>query len=120
MKVKLDENLPASLIDDLAALGHDADSVPQEGIGGRPDGDVFAAAQEASRFLITQDLDFSDIRKFAAGTHHGLLLLRLRSPGRLALRRRVRALFEAEDVARWQRCFVVATDRKLRVRRPAE
>ncbi len=27
MKVKLDENLPASLIEELAALGHDVDSV---------------------------------------------------------------------------------------------
>ena len=33
------------------------------------------APQSGSRFLITQDLDFSDIRKFAPGTHHGLLLV---------------------------------------------
>jgi hypothetical protein len=116
--VKLDENLPAVLVGDLAAFGHDADSVPQEGIQGRPDGEVFAAAQSAGRFLVTQDLDFSDVRKFAPGTHHGLLPVRLRTPGRTALRQRIRALFENEDVASWKRGFVVATDRKVRLRRP--
>jgi predicted nuclease of predicted toxin-antitoxin system len=120
MKVKLDENLPASLVGDLSALGHDADSVPQEKIQGRPDDEVFAAAQREGRFLVTQDLDFSDVRKFAPGTHHGLLLVRLHGPGRIALRRRVRAIFETEEVASWDRCFVVVTDRKLRVRRPSK
>ena len=65
MKLKLDENLPTSLVEELALLGHDADSVPQEGLQGHPDPDVFDAAQQAGRFLITQDLDFSDLRKFA-------------------------------------------------------
>ena len=118
MKVKLDENLPASLVEELAALGHDADSVPQEGIQGHPDSYVFAAAQEAGRFLITQDLDFSDVRTFAPGTHHGILLVRMSTPGRIALRERVRAIFMSEEVETWKRCFVVATDRKLRIRWP--
>ena len=75
----------APRLDDLAIpaiAGHDADSVPQEGIQGHPDVNVFAAAQQASRFLITQDLDFSDVPKFAPGSHHGILLARLSAPGR--------------------------------------
>jgi len=32
MKIKLDENIPASLSTRLAALGHDVDSVPEEGL----------------------------------------------------------------------------------------
>jgi predicted nuclease of predicted toxin-antitoxin system len=120
MKIKLDENLPSSLIGDLAALGHDVDSVPTEGLAGHPDPDIFEAAQKAQRFLVTQDLDFSDVRKFAPGTHEGLLLLRLANPGRLALRQRVRSLFEGESVQEWARCFVVATERKIRIRRPRE
>jgi predicted nuclease of predicted toxin-antitoxin system len=78
---------------------------------------VWKAAQRGGRFLITQDLDFSDIRRFRPGTHHGLLLVRLRVPGRTALVRRVQSLFEEEDVERWRGCFVVVTDTKLRVRR---
>ena len=118
MKIKLDENLPARLIRLLAELGHDIDTVPQEGLTGRPDNDIWTAAQAAERFFITQDLDFSDIRRFAPGTHYGLLLVRLREPGRDALARRVQGVFQTELVGTWKRSFVVVTDHKLRVRRP--
>lgn len=118
MKIKLDENLPVRLVQLLAELGHDIDTVPQEGFMGRPDIEVWTATQAAERFLVTQDLDFSDIRHFAPGTHCGLLLVRLRAPGRDALVRRVQTLFQAEPVETWKRAFVVVTDHKLRVRRP--
>jgi predicted nuclease of predicted toxin-antitoxin system len=118
VKIKLDENLPARLVRLLAELGHDTDTVSQEGFTGRPDSHIWTAAQAAERFLITQDLDFSDIRRFAPGTHHGLLLVRLRAPGRGALARRVQAVFQTELVDTWKRAFVVVTDHKLRVRRP--
>ena len=118
MRIKLDENLPAVLVGELANLGHDVDSVPGEKLASRPDAEIWPAAQRTRRFLITQDLDFSDIRQFAPGTHCGLLLVRLAQPGRQALAQRVRTMFEKEDVETWRRCFVVATDRKIRVRRP--
>ena len=68
-----------------------------------------------SRFLITQDLDFSDSRKFAPGSHHGILLIRLRSPNRRALIERIEEMFRKENVSEWVGCFVVATERKIRV-----
>ena len=118
MKFKLDENLPASLVNVLFDLGYDADTVPSEGLAGKDDNAVWNAAQAANRFLITQDLDFSDIRRFAPGTHHGLLLIRLNNPGRIALTRRVESLFRTEAIENWARCYVVVTDRKIRVQRP--
>jgi predicted nuclease of predicted toxin-antitoxin system len=120
VKLKLDENLPESLIAELAALNHDADNVRQEGLAGHDDTDVWAAAQVAGRFLITQDLDFSDVRKFRSGTHHGLLLVRLPDAGRLALTRRIGEVFSSEDVESWAHCFVVLSGRKLRVLRPTD
>jgi len=119
MKVKLDENLPESLVLTLGALGHDVDNVRIEGLSGQPDADIWQAAQTAERFLITQDLDFSDIRKFSPGSHHGLMLVRLRVPGRLALAARIAGLFRDEATESWARCFVLLTDHKLRVHRPA-
>ncbi len=119
MNIKLDENMPAALADVLAQSGHNVDTVPQEGMAGRVDEDVWEAAQAGGRFLITQDLDFSDIRRFRPGTHHGLLLVRLRNPGRRALLARVRAVFQDQDVAAWQGAFVVLTERKVRVRLPS-
>lgn len=118
MRIKLDENLPRRLAQELTRLGHDADTVPEEGLGGRTDQDVWLAAQRSGRFLITQDLDFSDLRRFTPGTHLGLLLVRLRNAGRLSIVLRVRTLFETEAVETWKGCFVVATERKIRVRRP--
>ena len=120
MRIKLDENLPTSLAEDLGALGHDTDTVSQQGLAGSKDRAVWSGAQKAGRLLITHDMDFSDLRLFEPGTHHGILLVRLREPTRRALIGRVRTLFETEDVASWQGCFVVATARKVRVRRPGQ
>lgn len=75
MKVKLDENIPVRLADELLPLGHDVDTVASEGLTGRPDGDVWSAARREERLLTAQDLDFSDVRQFKPGTHAGLLLV---------------------------------------------
>ena len=118
MKIKLDENLPERLVSKLAELGHDVDTVRAEHLAGQADGQVWQAAQSSNRFLVTQDLDFSDMRLYTPGTHAGLLLVRLAHPGRDALVERVAALFSTEPVDDWQGCLVVATDHKVRVKRP--
>jgi predicted nuclease of predicted toxin-antitoxin system len=117
MKIKLDENMPATLAGDLRQLGHDVDTVPEEGLAGQDDRAVWHAANQTQRFLITQDLDFSDSRQFAPGTHPGILLVRLRSPGRLALVKAVTQAFLNEEVSTWSGCFVVLTERKIRIQR---
>jgi len=89
VRIKLDENLPAGLVPLLTALGHDVDTVPAEGIGGQEDDVVWRTAQADGGFLKPQNLDFWDARKYAPGTHHGLLLGRLPQPGRVALQERV-------------------------------
>ncbi len=118
MKIKLDENLPAQLANSLRQLGHDVQTVPEEGLAGHVDADIWSAATSEQRFLLTQDLDFSNVTAFVPGTHAGILLIRMRVPGRLALVQAVTSVFEAEDVESWTGCFVVLTERKLRIRRP--
>jgi predicted nuclease of predicted toxin-antitoxin system len=118
MKVKLDENLPLRLAPLLTDLGHDVHTLHDERLVGHADREIWEAAQKESRFLITQDLDFSDSRRFAPGSHHGILLIRLHSPNRRNLVGRIGELFEEENVGEWARCFVVATERKIRVLRP--
>ncbi len=119
MKIKLDENIPSDLAPGLAGMGHDIDTVVDEGIAGEADLAVWEAAQREKRFLITQDMDFADARRFAPGTHHGILLIRLRNPSRRSLIARVSDVFIQEDVSQWAKCFVVATASKVRVRRQA-
>jgi len=116
VRIKLDENLPATLAARLRQLGHDADTVQEEGLCGRDDETVWEAAQREERFLITQDLDFSDMRKFPPGTHAGLLLVRLQEASRRQIERRVMDLFATEAVETWAGRLVVATGVKLRTR----
>lgn len=78
MRIKMDENLPQALVPILESLGHD------------------------KRFLITQDLDFSDARKYQPGMYEGLLLLRLAQPGRKALTSRIAGVFATELAHEWK------------------
>lgn len=120
MKIKLDENLPLRLGARLGSLGHSIQTVREEGMEGQLDATVWEVAQREGRFLITQDMDFSDARRFAPGSHCGILLVRLRNPKRRALIRRVEDLFRYEDVSQWEGCLVSATESKIRVRRPTK
>jgi predicted nuclease of predicted toxin-antitoxin system len=120
MKIKLDENLPLRLATQLEDLGHDVHTVRDEGRLGHADAAIWEAAQSESRFLITQDLDFSDLRAYRPGSHCGILLIRLRSPHRANLGARVQEIFLRENVEKWSGCFVVATERKIRVLAPPE
>jgi len=118
MKIKLDENLPLRLALRLKEFGHDVRTVHDEQLVGHADEDIWHATQEESRFLITQDLDFSDSRAFAPGTHHGILVVRLRAPNRRNLIERVTELFRTEAAQGWEHCFVIATEHKIRVTKP--
>jgi len=117
MRIKLDENLPVHLAAVLTNLRHEVHTVAEENLGGKSDREIWDAAQKDRRFLITQDLDFSDVRRFVPGTHCGILLVRLHSPDRQSLIIRVAEVFRQEDVSQWEGCFVVATERKTRVMR---
>jgi predicted nuclease of predicted toxin-antitoxin system len=117
MKVKVDENLPSRLVVWLREQGHDVQTVPDEGLTGHADAGVWSAAGREGRFLITQDLDFSDVRKYAPGSHAGLLLIRLREPGAGALAERVKAALRTTSLESMARCLAVLTDHKLRIRR---
>ena len=118
MRIKLDEIIPARAVERLRSLGHDTDTVLEEGLGGRSDQDIWAAAQSEGRFLITQDLDFSDARRFAPGTHHWVMLVRIPEDEQSRLPEHLARWFSTEDWASWAGAFVVATPHKLRVTLP--
>lgn len=98
MKIKLDENLPLGLAVALRSLGHKVHTTMEEGLVGKSDAEIWSVTQREERFLITQDLDFADLRRFAPGSHHGILLVRLHSPDWRYLSERVASIFRDEDV----------------------
>ena len=118
MRIKLDENMPTRLAGALKGMGHDADTVEEEGLSGHEDPSVWTAAQEDCRFFITQDIFFTDVRHHPPGTHKGVLLLRLSSNGRVTAYDRVVELFTSLDVTTWEGCNVVVDEERVRVRRP--
>lgn len=103
MRLKLDENLPGSAAARLRTLGFE----------------VWAAAQREQRFLITQDLDFSDVRRFAAGTHAGILIVRLPDSEQWRVADHLVAWLSEPEAKTWGGCLVVATPHKVRVSRPS-
>lgn len=118
MKLKLHENVPRSAARRLRQLGFDVDTVADEGLVGASDSSVWEAAQAEQRMLVSQDLDFSDARRFAPGTHHGLLLVRLPDAEQWRAADYLVGWLSASDASTWARCFVVATPNKVRVLRP--
>lgn len=117
MRIKLDENLPDRLTPVLRELGHDTDTVVQEGLRGQDDDVLWPRVQEAERFFITKDLGFSDERRYPPGSHQGIMVLRLSDDRSLAAAQRFASVSSTEAVDAWARCIVIVTDNKVRVRR---
>ena len=74
VKFKLDENLPVSSAAILTSVGHDVDTVTDEGLVGAPDRDVVATATAAGRILISLDRGLDDIRAYPPGSHAGIVV----------------------------------------------
>ena len=77
LKFKVDENLPAEVAALLVEAGHDALTVPDQQLGGRPDLDVANVCRHEGRVVVTLDLDFSDIRAYPPADFAGIIVLRL-------------------------------------------
>jgi len=58
MRIKLDENLPLHLAGTLAMLGHDVHTVYDEGLKGKPDAEVWTAAQKHERLPLHKTWTF--------------------------------------------------------------
>ena len=116
MRIKLDENLPAELVDDIAARGHDVDSVETEGLAGRPDRVVAAAARRAQRVFFTLDKGIADVRRFPPRRYGGIVLFRFRQRGRASVRRAVLGVLPHLP-SRLAGRLVVITESAVRVRR---
>ena len=118
MRFKIDEYLPGEIVRLLSGIGHIVETVKDEGLLGAPDNIIWETAQKEKRFLITTDLDFSDIRRFVPGTHQGILLLRLSKEGKDYVLSYLKRLIANFDFNEWEGCVVVANDHKLRIKKP--
>jgi len=100
MKVKIDENLPQEIANLFRDAGHDAITVGDEGLSGRPDGMIASRVRGEERVLLTLDLDFSDILAYPPERYVGLAVLRLNRQDRqhvLQVIMRLIPVFARED-----------------------
>ncbi len=118
MKLKIDENLSRYLKPDLERHGHDARTVHDEGLSGKSDAEVGAAAKDEGRMVFTLDLDFGDLRKFAPGSHPGVVLFRPASMGPLEVNRFVLGFVQDADLSEIRGCVVIVEPTRVRIRRP--
>ncbi len=90
MKFKVDENLPAELATDLAEVGHEAETVVQEGMAGISDSYLLELARQEDRILMTLDKGIANIHTYPPGVFAGIVLFRPDSMGRGEVLRFVR------------------------------
>jgi len=117
VKIKLDENLSRHLKDPLSQRGHDVSTALEEGLLGKVDVEVGAAAKSEDRMIFTLDLDFADLRKFPPGSHPGVILFRPRSMGPLAVNQFVLKFSQETELTTLARCLAIVEPHRIRVRR---
>lgn len=100
MRFKIDEHLPAELASDLRALGHDADTVADEGLAGASDAILMRLIRQEDRVLLTMDKGIADVRAYPPDQYAGVVLFRPATQGRgatLAFVRRHLPILLRED-----------------------
>ncbi len=114
MRIVANENVSATVIEQLRAGGHDVLSV-KESMRGQVDEAVLARAQTEQRLVVTHDKDFGELA-FRSGlpASCGVILLRLAGSSRDSDNRR--AIEALESRTDWAGHFSVVTDDRIRMR----
>lgn len=85
MKFKIDENLPAEAARALVNAGHDALTILDQQMGGKPDSQVAKVCQSEQRVVLTLDFDFADIRTYPPVEYFGIIVLSPRTQSKPAV-----------------------------------
>lgn len=118
MRLKLDENLPDDARQAAVALGHDVDTVVDEGLGGATDPALLAAASGEDRFVVTLDRGFGDVRRYPPGTHAGIAVLRVDSQDARTVTDALTTFLGNDTLGDLRGCIVVVRGHLVRIRRP--
>jgi Domain of unknown function (DUF5615) len=116
--VKPGENLPASAAATLAGAGHDAGTVPGEGLTGAAGPDVVSAATGAGRILVFVDVGLGDIRAYPPGGHAGIVVLGVPDQPAAAVTKTIGDLASLTELAALAGSVAVLQRGLLRIRHP--
>ncbi len=116
MRFKVDENLPSELLDDLRAAGHEAETVPDEGMAGAADSILLERVRTEGRVLLTMDKGIGDVRIYPPEDYAGIILFRPPTSGRGAvlafIRRHLPTILQADLDGH----LLVVTEGSIRIR----
>ncbi len=97
-------------------MGHDAQTVEEEGLSGTPDAKIIAAAETEARILLTLDKGIANQLRYPSTTHHGVVLFRPNAAGRGSALAFVMRHLEALTSLPIQDRITVVTERRIRIR----
>ena len=117
IKLKVDEDLGKAVTQLLQARGVSAEGVYEEGMSGWKDPDLWQVGQREERFLITADKGYADLRKYPAGTHHGVMLLRPDQEGIRPMVELLEKVLNQYDISVLSGTVTVVIARNIRIRR---
>jgi len=116
VEFKIDENLPVEAAELFNQAGHDAITVTDQQLGGKPDSTIATICQQEHRALVTIDTDFADIRIYPPKEFRGLIVIRLKQqdkPHVLEVLQRLIPVFPDEPLE--EHLWIVEEDR-IRIR----
>jgi predicted nuclease of predicted toxin-antitoxin system len=120
VKLKLDEALSYRLKPALQKLGHDVDTVVEEGLTSVADSVLANVARDNERMLFTLDKGLGDLRQYPPGEHPGIVVFRLKSSGPGAVGRFVEDFVRDQKLDEMAGCLVIVEPGRLRIRRREE
>lgn len=116
-RFKVDENLPATVADELRAAGHDAMTVLQQGLGGRDDLEVHRVCRSEGRTILTLDRGFGDPRRHPTAGGPGVIVLRPSAQDRDVTLGLVRVLISRLDRDPLDGALWIVDSSRIRIRR---
>ena len=117
----LDENIPPRITKFLLHRrpAWNVKHVREAGLRGLTDGVIFAWAQEHGAIVITFDEDFADARMYPAGSHHGVIRMRIWPTTTERVEAALDRLLQELSDDDLQGSLIIVDDRRIRVRKSA-
>ena len=116
MIFKIDEILPAEFVSILVGAGHDATSVISQNLQGSPDSRIIEVCLAENCSLITQDLDFADIRSYPPANYPGLAVLRLSKQDKYTLIEALQRVLPSFDSETPRGRLWIIEEQRIRIR----
>ena len=121
MKFKLDENFGTRTQQIFLAAGYEVKTVREQGFQGAPDKDIFQKCSSEKRFLVTLDLDFSDVMRFPPKESSGIVVIRVpQNPSLSLLEQLIREFLQALRKEKMQNKLWIVEVGRIRIHQAEE